>query len=231
VILCYRAGQRVRTFVGEVISELDRLTTNWEIILVGNYLKGIPDETPQIVRDIASKDDRIKSVTLEKHGMMGWDARSGLVRATGDTIALIDGDGQMLPEDLPKVYTKLKEEDLDLVKTYRQQRYDGFWRKANSRVYNMVFRLLFPGSGIRDVNSKPKIFSRTFLNRLHLQSNDWFLDAEIMIQGRRYKGRIGEIPTVFFESKGRRSFIRPGHILEFLKNLLLARIKEFFVSE
>tara|TARA_B100001964_G_C14022009_1_gene504320 strand:+ start:24 stop:125 length:102 start_codon:yes stop_codon:yes gene_type:complete len=32
--------------------------------------------------------------------MMGWDAISGIKAASGDVVALIDGDGQMPPNDI-----------------------------------------------------------------------------------------------------------------------------------
>lgn len=230
VILCYRAGKKAAEFIDKVINETNSLTENWEIILVGNYIKGSQDETPQVVQAIAAREQRIKTVTLEKKGMMGWDARAGLNQATGNTIALIDGDGQMLPEDLSKVYQKLKAENLDMVKTYRKKRQDGLLRKINSDVYNILFRFLFPRFKIKDVNSKPKIFTKEFFSKLNLKADDWFLDAEIMIQARRYQCKLGEIPTVFLESKNRKSFIRVKHILEFLKNFFFARIQEFFVK-
>jgi len=231
VILCYKTGNTAEEFILKVIHEICKASTNYEIILVGNYLKGDnADETPEAVREIASSDPRIKAITLEKKGMMGWDARSGLDAATGQTIALIDGDGQMLPEDLLRSYQKLKADNLDMVKTYREKRYDGILRKINSDVYNLLFRSLFPGFRVRDVNSKPKIFTRDFFDQLELTSDDWFFDAEVMIQARRLKCLLGEIPTEFYESKNRKSFIRAKYVLEFLKNLFIARVNEFFVK-
>jgi len=228
VILCYKTGNKAEEFVCKVIHEISKAITNYEIILVGNYLKGDhTDKTPEAVREIASRDPRTKAITLEKKGMMGWDTRSGLDAATGQTIALIDGDGQMLPEDLLRVYQKLKSDNLDMVKTYREKRHDGILRKINSDVYNMLFRSLFPGFRVRDVNSKPKIFTRDFFDKLELTSDDWFFDAELMIQARRLECKLGEIPTEFYESKSRKSFIRARHVLEFLKNLFIARIREF----
>ncbi|MBN1224774.1 MAG: glycosyltransferase family 2 protein [Candidatus Aminicenantes bacterium] len=228
VILCYKTGNKAKEFVKKVLCEMDELEVEYEIILVGNYMKDdSSDDTPRAVQEIASYNSKIKALTLEKKGMMGWDARTGLEAATGKTIALIDGDGQMPPSDLTKAYRKLKKENLDMVKTYREKRYDGLARKINSNIYNSVFRLLFPGFKVRDVNSKPKIFTRGFFNKLELTADDWFLDAEIMIQTRRHKGKLGEIPTLFFESEARKSFVKVIHIWEFLKNLLKARIKEF----
>jgi glycosyltransferase involved in cell wall biosynthesis len=227
VVLCYRAGRAAEDFVRRVIEALGRETENWEAVLVGNYLKGAVDETPEVVRALAASDPRIKAVTLEKQGMMGWDARSGLSRATGRTIALIDGDGQMPAEDLVRVYRTLAAGGLDMVKTFRQRRDDGFLRRANSVLYNAVFRALFPGFMVRDVNSKPKIMTREFYDKLDLRSDDWFLDAEIIIRGRRLGCRLAEVPTVFLESRTRPSFIRVQHILEFLRNLAAARVREF----
>lgn len=216
--------------MNKVIAEIETLTSNWEVILVGNFLPNDREDlTPRVVQTIAAHDDRVKAVTLEKKGMMGWDARMGLSRATGNTIAFVDGDDQMPADVLSGIYKKLKSERLDMVKTYRVKRMDGLLRKINSDVYNLLFHILFPGFTVRDVNSKPKIFTREFFNKLKLESNDWFLDAEIMIQARRCKCRIGEVPTVFHALKDRKSFVRVEHIFEFLKNLSRARFAEFFV--
>jgi len=228
VILCYKAGDDVTAFASKVRNTVERLTSDWEIILVGNYNAGEADNTPEVVRAVAASDPRYKAVTLVKQGMMGWDARSGLRDATGDTVAIIDGDNQMPPEDIEHVYTKLIGEGLDMAMTYRNNRQDSVARRYNSKIFNIIYSLLFPGYPVRDVNSKPKIFTRAFLDKLTLESDDWFLDTEIMIQARRHRAKLGQIPTVFYTSIGRKSFVRPDAILEFVKNLLRARLREFF---
>ncbi len=95
VILCYRAGERIRDFVNRAVKLLDNSIPSWEIVLVGNYSENTEDITPEIVKDIASKNDKIKAVTRVKEGMMGWDARSGLEKAIGKYICIIDGDEQV----------------------------------------------------------------------------------------------------------------------------------------
>lgn len=228
VILCYRAGRTVEKFVNDTAACLDEEMDNWQIVLVGNYFQGTNDITPQVVRDLAENDDRIEAVTRIKEGMMGWDVRSGFAEATGDVIALIDGDGQLKGQDIVRAYQVLKREHCDIVVTYRAVRHDGFYRYLVSRVYNLVFCLFFWGLDVRDINSKPKLITRSAYNRLHLSSDDWFVDAEIMIQARRLRFRVSEIPVIFYELKTRESFVRPRAIIEFIKNLVFARIKEFY---
>lgn len=232
VVLCYKAGKSVPAFVGRVEQALENVSRDWEIVLVGNYNQGeeASDPTPGYVRREAERDPRIAAVTLRKEGMMGWDARTGLAAATGDVIILIDGDNQMPPEDVEAVYKKLVAEKLDMAMTYRSVRQDSLVRRLNSKAYNMVFRCLFPGIQARDVNSKPKAMTRAFYEKLDLTADDWFLDAEIMIQARRHQVKLGQIPTVFRASNDRKSFVRFDAVLEFLKNLARHRWREFFAK-
>ena len=157
---------------------------------------------------------------------MGWDMRSGLALATGECLAVIDGDGQVLVEDLVRVYRLLREQGLDLAKMYRRQRGDGLKRKLFSFVLNGLFHLLFPGLPVRDINAKPKILTRSAYERMNLQSTDWFIDAEMLIQARRLGLRIGEIETEFLGLTGRRSFVRMAAVFEFLRNLFRHWIQE-----
>ena len=229
VILCYKAGRTIAAFVEAVSAAMDRLGCDYELVLVGNHNRGdTTDQTPDEVRRLAAGNPRCIPLTLEKRGMMGWDARQGFAVATGEVIAIIDGDYQMPPEDLEHVCRKLIDEDLDLAMTCRAVRKDGFVRRINSRLYNLVFKTLFPGYPVRDVNSKPKAMTRAFFNKLRLTADGWFLDAQIVIQARRHRARLGQIETVFLQGD-RKSFVRPDAVLEFIQSLLAARLREFFI--
>ena len=227
VVLAYRSGEALREFVGDLVYLLDREEPEWELVLVGNYFSGDGDQTPRIVRALAESHPRIKAVTRIKKGMMGWDMKSGLEATTGKTLAVIDGDGQMPCEDVVRIYRKLIDERLDLAKTYRTNREDGLYRTTISVVYNIIFKILFPGLMSRDINSKPKIMTREVYNRMKLSSNGWFVDAEIMILARRMKLNIGELETGFRCLINRLSFIKPFSIFEFLANLIWYRILEY----
>ena len=223
VILAYRSGEGIRNFIESMMQSLETDEPDWEIILVANHFVDDGDPTPRIVNEIAQCHPRIRAVTRIKEGMMGWDMKSGLEAATGRILAVIDGDGQMPFENVIDVYRKLRDEDLDLVKTFRTQRSDGLYRKTISVVYNIIFNILFPGLKSRDINSKPKIITREVYDRMNLKSNGWFIDAEIMIQAGKMNLKIAEIPTVFHRIDFRPSFIKLRSILEFFVNLLWYR--------
>ena len=222
VILCYGTGELITQFVEKTVkSFLDNDIHGYELILVGNYWNNNTDKTPKIVQRLAETNPRIVAVTQVKKGMMGWDMKTGLAIAKGKYIAVIDGDGQMPVEDLVRVYKTIKSENLDLVKTVRTTRDDGKIRRIISVVFNLLFRTLYPKIKSTDINSKPKILKRDSYRKLNLHSNDWFIDAEIMIQAKHLGFKVGEVPTHFFvQPRQGGSYINFLTILEFLCNLI-----------
>jgi len=223
VILCYKAEAYIIDFVQQVKEELLKDEIDYEMILVANY-DDERDKTPEIVKQLALDNEHVKVVSQEKEGRMGWDMKSGLAASTGNYIAIMDGDGQMPVSDIVTVYTIIKTGRYDMVKTYRNFRYDGIYRKMLSFVYNVFFRLMFkPTFPLKDVNSKPKIMSRQAYEKMNLLSNDWFTDAEIMIEAINKNMKICQISTVFYKNERRNTFIRFSTVFEFIYNLFRYR--------
>ena len=179
----------------------------------------------RIVRDIASLDPRITAVTLEKKGMFGWDVKAGFREARGKTIAFIDGDGQNPIIDVVRVYNALMSAGADMAITYRVKRHDGLERILISRIYNALLHFLFPRVTIYDANSKPKIFTERALRQLILNADDWFIDAEIVIQACYKKFSVAQVPTVFLKQSGRSSFVNARAVAAFLFALIMYRLR------
>lgn len=229
VVLCYKSGTTIIPFVQQMEREIrNEGMENYELVLVGNYFPQTNDETPEIVRDLARKNPKIVSVTLEKKGMMGWDAISGLRAATGRAIALIDGDGQMPSRDIVRLYRVLKSGEFDLVKTFRKVRMDGAYRKFISGWFNMIFHILFPGASFRDVNAKPKLMTRDAYRKMNLSCGGWFFDGEIMLESMRLDLNVAEVPTVFLKNEWRGSFVSIWTVFELIGDIVRYRIKYWF---
>jgi len=229
IILAYRSEEAIEELCYPMMAELSDEGINYELILVGNYIEGVDDRTPAVVRKLANKySPVVRAIAEPKLGMMGWDMRRGLESARGSTIAVIDGDGQIPATDVLKCYDELIHGELDLVKTRRITRHDGTYRRILSRGYNLIFNLVFPNIKTTDVNSKPKVFRRELYSQMRLRSDDWFIDSEIMIESGRLRARIGEIDSVFLENSVRPSFVKFTAILEFVVNLVRYRANRFF---
>ncbi|MCF8275492.1 MAG: glycosyltransferase family 2 protein [Flavobacteriales bacterium] len=223
VILCYRSEATVVDFVKKAEELIKTLTDSYELVLVANYIEGSDDRTRDYVVKIEQENTHCKVICKPKQGMMGWDMRSGLDAASGDYICVIDGDGQFPIESISACFEQVRTGKFDLVKTYRVKRGDGVYRRFISKGYNALFSLLFPGIASHDANSKPKILKREAYQKMKLRSDDWFIDAEIMLNVRDLGMTYHEIPVEFYELEGRASFVKLPAIVEFVKNLLQYR--------
>ena len=229
VILCYKADNLIIKFLDKIIKKGKQRCLNFEMILVANYWNHQEDSTPLMIKKYAKDKEYCKVISKSKRGDMGWDMRSGFKAASGRIITVIDGDSQFEPNLVFWVYDKLIDNNLDLCKTYRVQREDGIYRKIISKLFNLIFILLYPVKDykeeFKDINSKPKAFTRKAYDKMILKSDDWFIDAEIMINARANNFKIGTFPICFYKSE-RESFVKPVAILEFMKNLINFRLKK-----
>jgi glycosyltransferase involved in cell wall biosynthesis len=225
-VLCYRAEEEIIPFVENLHKIMSLFRFEWELILVANFWRGSNDRTPEICQQLAKRLPYVRVLSEPKQGAMGWDMRRGLDACRGKYIGVIDGDGQFPVEAIFSCFAKIKSDDFDLVKTYRVQRRDSLYRRLISTVYNWLFHLFFRGSGrLRDVNSKPKIMTREAYGKMVLQSNEWFTDAEIILSCIDLNLRIHEIPVEFHSLGSRKSFVKPGAILGFLKDMIDYRFR------
>jgi glycosyltransferase involved in cell wall biosynthesis len=225
-VLCYRAEEEIIPFVENLHKIMSLFRFEWELILVANFWQGLNDRTPEVCRQLAERLPNVRVLAEPKEGAMGWDMRRGLSACRGKYIGVIDGDGQFPVEAIFSCFAKIKSDDFDFVKTYRVRRQDGLYRTLISIVYNWLFHLFFRGSDkLRDVNSKPKIMTLEAYRKMVLQSNDWFIDAELILNCIDLNLHVYEIPVEFHSLGGRKSFVKPGAVLEFLKHLIEYRYR------
>jgi glycosyltransferase involved in cell wall biosynthesis len=225
VVLCYRAEENIRNVVEPLHRDLADSGVSFELVLVANYHQGSEDRTPEIVRQMAGELEAVRTVIRPKDGAMGWDMRTGLDAATGEYLVVIDGDAQNPVTDVLRMYHEMRRTGADVMKGRRIARFDGLYRRLVSNVYNSVFIALFRTRGLWDINGKPKGLSRTAYERMELKSDDWFIDAEIVLAARRAGLRVNELPVVFNRNEERASFVRADAIVEFLRNMARARLK------
>jgi glycosyltransferase involved in cell wall biosynthesis len=195
-----------------------------ELVLVANYNLGEDDPTPQVVQEWARKHRNARTVIRPKQGAMGWDMRTGLEAAAGRTLIVIDGDYQNPVGDVFRMYQEMQRTGADVYKGRRVTRDDGLYRRSISTVYNLLFRILFGTGGLWDINGKPKGLTREAYERIDLRSDDWFIDAEIVLEAHRHGLRIGELPVSFRKNEARASFVKPSAIIEFLRNMARYRL-------
>lgn len=138
-------------------------TIDHEIVLVDD---GSTDKTKQVILEYT--DDRTILVELRKNYGQSTAMTAGIDYSGGKYIALLDGDLQNDPTDIPAMLDLLKKEDWDVVAGNRKNRKDGFFlRKIPSRIANAMIRRM-TGVHFKDYGCTLKIFRREIAEELGL---------------------------------------------------------------
>ncbi|MBI5856079.1 MAG: glycosyltransferase family 2 protein [Sphingobacteriales bacterium] len=151
----------IKPLLESIRTALSRI--DYEVVLVDD---GSSDKTKQQILENA--DERTILVELRKNYGQSTAMTAGIDYSRGKYIALLDGDLQNDPADIPSMLELLKKEDWDVVAGNRKNRKDGFFlRKIPSRIANALIRRM-TGVYIKDYGCTLKVFRREIAEELGL---------------------------------------------------------------
>lgn len=135
VVVCvYNEEENIKPLVEQISTALKHI--DYEIIYVDD---GSTDNT---VKELVSlSHPRLILIEFKKNYGQSSAMAAGIQQATGEYIALLDGDLQNDPIDIPMMLEKAELEGWDLVAGMRKNRQDGmFFRKVPSLLANSIIR-------------------------------------------------------------------------------------------
>ena len=116
-----------------VKSILNQTYKNIEVILIND---GSTDKTLQICNEYKKQDNRIVVIDI-KNGGVGNARNIGIDAATGTYISFVDGDDILLPTFIEKLYQKMIEMDVDVVRcNYIKKNYNT-GTEVKGRLYDL----------------------------------------------------------------------------------------------
>lgn len=160
VIPFYNEAESCGALLSELRPTLDGMRENYEVIAVND---GSTDPTLEILRKTAADWPRLRVLTLARNSGQAPALYTGLRRARGNILITLDGDGQNVPADIPRLVEALQA--ADMVAGVRAERQDTLLRKAMSRTANIV-RGAFLADGVRDSGCAIKAFRREVVDAL-----------------------------------------------------------------
>lgn len=179
VITVMNEEENIKPLLEAVRSALS--TIDYEVILVDD---GSTDKTKDKILEYT--DERTVLVELRKNYGQSTAMTAGIDHSSGKYVALLDGDLQNDPTDIPGMLNLLKKEDWDVVAGNRKNRKDGFiLRKIPSKIANALIRRM-TGVYIKDYGCTLKVFKREIAEELGLYGElHRFIPVLAKLQGAR----------------------------------------------
>ncbi len=131
VATLYNSGPYVEPFCQRICAEAEKITSEFEVILVDD---GSPDNSLRVALDVLSRNSKIKVIELSRNFGHHKAMMTGLEHAQGQLVFLIDVDLEEPPELLGEFHHKLMEGDWDVVYGCQEQR-KGEWFERTSGAF------------------------------------------------------------------------------------------------
>ena len=178
----------IRPLVEATRAGLGELYDQCEIIFVDD---GSTDQSLARIKEVAAEDPHVRWLAFEGNCGQSAALDAGFKAARGELVAMMDGDLQNDPADLPRMVEMIEAGQCDCVCGIRQKRHDNWLRKVSSRIGNATRNWLTHES-IRDVGCSLRVFRRELLENLKMfKGMHRFLPTLLRLEG----ARIEEIPV------------------------------------
>jgi polyisoprenyl-phosphate glycosyltransferase len=138
VVPLFNEEGNVEALTSRVLAAMDRVGEPFELLFVDD---GSRDRTPDLLRQLAARDDRVRVVRFTRNYGQEAAVEALYLNAAGRWLIQLDGDLQHPPEEIPKLIAK-KNEGYDVVYGVREERKDSVYRVAASRTMQWAVRSL-----------------------------------------------------------------------------------------
>jgi dolichol-phosphate mannosyltransferase len=214
VLPAYNEEGNIERAVRDAAQAAAKLVPVYEVVVVDD---GSRDGTAQRLAALADElGPRLTVVRHEVNRGYGAALRSGLRAASGDLVFYTDSDNQFDLGELADFVPLMASCDAAL--GYRLDRKDPALRRAVSSVFNGLSGLVL-GLRVRDLNCSFKLFRRELIHGLLIESDDFFVDTEIVARIHRGGYRYVQRGVRHYPRTAGRSTVRMSDVPRTLRSL------------
>ncbi len=158
----YDSTPYISEFVRRVRAEVQKLTSDYEIVLVDD---GSQDDSLSTALREMAKEPRLKVIELSRNFGHHKAMMTGLEHTAGDLVFLIDVDLEEPPELLGSFHEKLTKEGLDVVYGLQKSRKGGFWERLLGSIAWKALAVMLPTT-IPENHSTVRLMMRDYVQAL-----------------------------------------------------------------
>jgi dolichol-phosphate mannosyltransferase len=197
MIPAYREGANLKDLLPQIKAAAETLTPLYEVLIIDTQT--VMDETA----DVCAANG-VRHVHRYGGNQYGDAIRTGIREARGRYLLCMDGDGSHSPAYFPSLWNQRAAYDIVIGSRYAPggQTENPLVLIWMSYVVNLTFRLAF-SIRAKDVTNSFRLYRRSLIAPLNLESGDFDILEEILIKAvtQEPPARITEVPVTFGRRK------------------------------
>jgi len=142
-----------------------RNSYTYEIILVDD---GSTDDSWNVIQRLSASTPPIKAIRFQRNYGKSAALNVGFAATSGEVVITMDADLQDSPDEIPGLYSMIKNEGYDLVSGWKKKRYDNVLTKnLPSKFFNAVTRRM-SGIYLHDFNCGLKAYRKKVIKSIEV---------------------------------------------------------------
>lgn len=137
---------------------------SYEVVLVDD---GSNDDSWQIVTQLSEKNQHIKGIKFRRNYGKSAALYTGFEAAKGDVIITMDADLQDSPDEIPSLFSMIKEDGYHLVSGWKRKRYDPITKTIPTKLFNWATRKI-SGIHLNDFNCGLKAYRHDVIKSIEV---------------------------------------------------------------
>ena len=207
ILACYNEGPTLEKSVYNIVSELEKLKINWEIVFVED--KSTDDTREKTIKLCQSiKNSRL--LLHKKNLGRGKAVSDGLVLARGTICGYMDVDCEISPVYIATFIKKIQQgSDVVIARRHYQSSYKNLTREVSSKGYALLLRVAL-SLPLEDTEAGFKFFNRNKILPVLATTRDfgWFWDTEICARSYLAGLRISQVDVKFKKREDKKSTVK-----------------------
>ncbi|MEN8768529.1 MAG: glycosyltransferase family 2 protein [Candidatus Arcticimaribacter sp.] len=138
---------------------------SYEILFIDD---GSTDDSWQVISTLCQTSTATKGIRFSRNFGKSQALHAGFAAAKGEVVFTMDADLQDSPDELPAMYHRLKEENLDILSGWKKKRYDSIlFKNIPSKLFNWAARRS-SGIYLHDFNCGLKAYRKEVVKNIEV---------------------------------------------------------------
>lgn len=137
---------------------------SYELIFIDD---GSTDKSWQVIQQLKTDFPSVKGIKFRRNYGKSAALNVGFAAAEGEVIITMDADLQDSPDEIPLLYKRIKEENLDLISGWKKKRYDPLTKTLPTKLFNAATRKM-SGIQLNDFNCGLKAYRKDVVKTIEV---------------------------------------------------------------
>jgi glycosyltransferase involved in cell wall biosynthesis len=165
VIPLYNEAESLPELCAWIKRVLDAQGYSYEIILVDD---GSKDNSWAVIQSLKNDYPQILGIRFRRNYGKSAALNVGFEAAQGDVVITMDADLQDSPDEIPVLFQRIKEENLDLISGWKKKRYDPLTKTIPTKLFNAVTRKMSGIHNLHDFNCGLKAYKNEVVKSIEV---------------------------------------------------------------